>query len=79
MVPLELCFATFDVVTCYPDDVNDIDPEQINKEPEVDIVSLANTVRNEGAVMVEILHTDVACSAVNRALRPNDHAREAEL
>lgn len=79
MIFLEVIFPFLEVVDRDPNDVDNIDPEQINEEPEVDIVALADAIRDERAVMVEVFHADIACSAVHRTLRPEDHARKTKF
>ena len=51
----------------HPDIENDIDPEQVEKEPKVDVAALGHAVGDERAVVVEKLHAAIALFAVYTA------------
>ena len=74
MLILKHSFPSLNVCTGYPDNVYHVYPEQVHEEPKVDIVTLANTIRDEGTMMVKPFHADIALTTVNRALWPHNHA-----
>ena len=79
LILLEALASALDVMGGNPYLIDDIDPESVNEEPKVDVVALANAVGDVWAVMIKHLDADIACSAVNRTFRANDHARGTEL
>ena len=61
----KISLATPDIVTCNPYRVDGINPNGIDKEPKVDVIALAYTVRYERAVVIKHFDTDIAGATVN--------------
>ena len=59
--------------------IDAVDPKDVDKEPKVDVIALANTIRDVRTVMVKHLNADIANTTVNGTFRSENHACKAEL